>query len=79
VVSSKFACSVCDGETFVSCEYRAPTASCRALECTNCHAITLDEEVARTAKERQSVREMVAVRARIHCDEHVSDEHSVLS
>ena len=67
-MASKLVCDVCLGETFVLCEYLAPRASFSALECTKCRAITLDEDLARTPEERESVREMLAARARIHCD-----------
>ena len=67
-MASKLVCEVCLGETFVLCEYVAPRASFGALECTKCRAITLDEDLARTPEERESVREMLAARAKIYCD-----------
>ena len=67
-MGSKMVCSVCSGTTFSSCEYQAPGGTLPALECAKCHAITLDEGLARTAEERESVREMVAARAQIYRD-----------
>jgi hypothetical protein len=67
-MASKMVCNVCAGETFALCEYQAPGGNFPALECTKCRAITLDEALARTAEERESVREMVAERARIYRD-----------
>jgi len=72
-MASKLVCDVCLGETFVLCQYLAPRASFSALECTKCRAITLDEDLARTPEERESVREMLAARARIYCDGQVRD------
>lgn len=67
-MASKMVCDVCLGETFSFCEYQAPGGSFPALECTRCCAITLDESLARTPEERDSVREMLAARARNYCD-----------
>ena len=67
-MGSKMVCSVCSGTTFALCEYQAPGGTLPALECTKCHAITLDEALARTAEERDSVREMLAARAQIYRD-----------
>jgi hypothetical protein len=75
----KFTCSVCRGRWFALCRYMTRTASCPALECANCHAITLDENVAASAKECESVREMVAARARIYCDGEIERLHSAIS
>jgi hypothetical protein len=74
LMTTKFTCSVCGGASFESCDYMARTVSCPALQCSNCRAITLDEDVARSHEERESVREMVAIRARIHCDVQSSSE-----
>jgi hypothetical protein len=67
-MASKMVCGVCAGTTFALCEYQAPGRSFPALECRKCRAITLDELLARTPEERESVREMVATRARIYLD-----------
>jgi hypothetical protein len=65
---SKLGCNVCLGDIFLLCEYQAPRANFSALECTRCRAITLDERLARTPEQRESVREMVAARAQISRD-----------
>ena len=59
-------CEICGWTLFRSAEYRA----CRgqtapAFECTQCGAITLDEAAAQSAKERDSVKTAIAVRAEI--------------
>ncbi len=63
-VDSVMCCTVCFGQSFVAIEYvtkesvRAP-----ALRCLRCEAIHLDEAVARSDEERESVRLAKAERA----------------
>ncbi len=63
-VDSVMCCTVCFGQSFVAIEYvtkesvRAP-----ALRCLRCDAIHLDEAVARSNEERESVRLAKAERA----------------
>jgi hypothetical protein len=56
-------CPICEGETFVPIDYKAPTFRAPALECASCRAILLDEDAARSDRERHSVRLAAKVRA----------------
>jgi transcription elongation factor Elf1 len=71
-MASNVNCDVCGGDTFSVCDYVTREATCPALECAKCGAITLDEEVARSSDERESVREMLAARARILVDAEIA-------
>jgi hypothetical protein len=75
-LESQFNCNVCGGEMFSRCDYMTRAAACPALECEVCRAITLDEDVARTPGERESVRGMLAIRARIHADACIADDRA---
>jgi hypothetical protein len=65
-VQGVLCCTVCGGHGFVAVEYvtkeaiRAP-----ALKCLLCNAIHLDEAVARSSEERESVRLAKAERAAV--------------
>lgn len=56
-------CSVCQGESFIASEYILDDRRAPAVECTRCHALDLDEAMARSQEERDSVRLAVAARA----------------
>ncbi len=56
-------CDVCGSESLTATEYCAGSVRAPAMECTRCHAIVLDEAVATSDQERDSVRMAVAVRA----------------
>jgi hypothetical protein len=55
-------CNVCGGSRFLSTEYNTGSKRAPALECTKCHALVLDQAVARTDEERESVKMAVALR-----------------
>ncbi len=55
-------CTVCGGDRFVSTEYRAGSVEAPALECLTCGAVVLEEAVARTEEERESVKMAIALR-----------------
>lgn len=60
-------CTVCSGTRFVSAEYNTGEAHrsrpAPALECVTCHAVFLEEGIARTEEERASVKIAIALRA----------------
>jgi hypothetical protein len=60
-------CSVCRGASFVASEYKMEGVMAPALECTYCHALNLDETVARSQEDLDSVRMAVAARAASSC------------
>jgi hypothetical protein len=60
-------CSVCRGERFIESEYKMDGVQAPALECTRCHALNLDETVARSKADIDSVRLAVAARAASSC------------
>ena len=62
-VRTDMQCSVCRGEHFVASQYKLDGAYAPALECTRCHALNLDEAVARSKEDLDSVRMAVAARA----------------
>src|SRR5437868_5779201 len=55
-------CRVCGHDGLGEAEYRTGTVRAPALECKRCHAIQLDEGIATSAEERDSVRRAVAAR-----------------
>jgi hypothetical protein len=55
-------CEVCGWDAFVAAEYASEVGRAPALECARCSALTLDERVATTEAERESVRLAKAVR-----------------
>lgn len=59
------ACANCGCDTFIPSEYRLPAGGARALECTRCRTLVLDESAATSEDERQMVRHAMAVRAAI--------------
>lgn len=61
-------CSVCRGEQFVATEYKMDGAAAPALECVRCRALNLDETVARSKEDLDSVRMAVAARAASACE-----------
>jgi hypothetical protein len=62
-------CTVCGGSHFTATEYNTGDGAHRltapALECTKCKAIVLEEHVARTKEERESVKTAIAMRSAI--------------
>jgi hypothetical protein len=56
-------CDICGGSTFVAAEYRAEGVVAPARECAQCKALVLDEAVATSQEERDSVRIAAAARA----------------
>ncbi len=62
-------CTVCGGTHFTATEYNTGDGAHRvaapALECTKCKAIVLEEHVARTKEERESVKMAIAMRSAI--------------
>jgi hypothetical protein len=62
-------CTVCGGSHFTATEYNTGDGAHRvaapALECTKCKAIVLEEHVARTKEERESVKMAIAMRSAI--------------
>ena len=62
-------CTVCGGTHFTATEYNTGDGARRvaapALECTRCKAIVLEEHVARTKEERESVKMAIAMRSAI--------------
>jgi hypothetical protein len=58
-------CGVCGGTKFVSTEYKTGEMNAPALECSTCLAIVLEECVARTEEERESVKTAIALRAAV--------------
>jgi|HubBroStandDraft_2_1064218.scaffolds.fasta_scaffold154087_2 hypothetical protein len=62
-------CTVCGGSHFTATEYNTGDGARRvaapALECTKCKAIVLEEHVARTKEERESVKMAIAMRSAI--------------
>jgi hypothetical protein len=62
-------CTVCGGSHFAATEYNTGDGAHRvaapALECTKCKAIVLEEHVARTQEERESVKMAIAMRSAI--------------
>lgn len=58
-------CNVCGHGRFVSTEYNTGDLRAPALECASCHTLVLEEGVARTEKERESVRMAIALRAAV--------------
>lgn len=56
-------CNICGCESLTATEYCAGSVRAPAMECSQCHAIVLDESVATSDEERDSVRMAVAVRA----------------
>ncbi len=56
-------CSVCRGDQFVASEYKMEGVQAPALECKRCRALNLDESVARSKEDLDSVRMAVAARA----------------
>jgi hypothetical protein len=63
-------CNVCGGSEFIAAEYKSEDFLAPALECASCHALCLDEEVARSTAERDSVRLAVATRAALSVTPH---------
>jgi hypothetical protein len=72
-------CSVCGGDQFVVTQYKMDGGQAPALECTRCHALTLDEAVARTKEDLESVRTAVAARAASVSDDSSEPDESPLS
>ncbi len=58
-------CCVCGGGRFVATEYKTGKMSAPAMECVNCLAIILEEGLARTEEERESVKLAIAMRAAV--------------
>src|SRR5579872_4702071 len=59
-----FRCTVCGGEVLIAAEYvTQSTVRVPALRCAGCEALHLDEAIARSAEERESVRLAKAERA----------------
>jgi hypothetical protein len=62
-------CTVCGGSHFTATEYNTGDGAHRvaapALECTKCKALFLEEHVARTKEERESVKMAIAMRSAI--------------
>jgi hypothetical protein len=58
-------CTVCGGTRFVATEYKTGDRRAPALECSQCLAIVLEEGVARTNEERESVKIAIALRAAV--------------
>ena len=56
-------CSVCGGDQFVASQYKMESGFAPALECTRCRALNLDEAVAHSKQDLDSVRMAVAARA----------------
>jgi hypothetical protein len=56
-------CRTCGGVRFVPTEHKTKEASVPALECVECHALNLQENVANSEKKRDTVREGKAARA----------------
>ena len=57
-------CKVCEGSVFAAAEYRTlpGRAAVPALECADCRALMLDESVASSPDERDSIRLAKAAR-----------------
>ncbi len=72
-------CHVCGGRRFVSTEYKMGTMHAPALACARCHAIVLEEAVARTEGERDSVRRAIALRKAVQDSASVRDESGVFA
>jgi hypothetical protein len=70
-------CGVCGQSRFVSTEYKVGSKRAPALECARCHAISLEEGLARTDGERESVRLAIALRQAIQEAWSVADESGV--
>jgi hypothetical protein len=77
-MGSKCYCEVCGGDAFLMCDYVTSSTTCPALRCVKCGAIMLDEEVARSSEERESVRELKAARARILADSEIGHSRGSL-
>ena len=58
-------CTVCGGTRFVATEYKTGEMTAPAMECASCLAIALEEGVARTEEERESVKIAIALRAAV--------------
>lgn len=58
-------CNVCGGADFVACDYRMGDVVAPALGCLRCKAIALDESLARTGEERESVKLAIAMRTAV--------------
>ncbi len=58
-------CTVCGGTRFVSSEYKTAEMTAPAMACATCMAIVLEEGVARTDEERESVKIAMALRAAV--------------
>jgi hypothetical protein len=56
-------CNICGGDRLTASEYRTGSVRAPAMECVACHAIVLDESLATSEQERDSVRLAVAARA----------------
>jgi len=56
-------CLVCGADRLVRQEYKSPIGQCPAAACEQCGALRLDETMAETDNERESVRTMRAARA----------------
>jgi hypothetical protein len=67
-------CNVCGGSRFVAIEYRMGDMGAPAMECVKCRAIVLEEGVARTKEERESVKIAIAMRAAVQDMPPASDE-----
>jgi hypothetical protein len=55
-------CKVCGHDELFETEYRTGKLTAPALECAKCHALDLDERVAKSDEDRDSVRRAVAAR-----------------
>lgn len=55
-------CRVCGHDGMGETEYRTGSVRAPALECRRCHAIQLDERVAKSEQERDSVRRALVAR-----------------
>ncbi len=64
-------CRVCEGRHFAAAEYvsRPGLKAVPALECADCRALTLDESVASSADERDSIRLAKAARCALSGDQ----------
>ncbi len=71
-------CTVCGGTRFVATEYNTGDGRTRvpapALECVKCLAIVLEEGVARSDEERESVKMAIAMRAAVQDAPPVQDD-----
>ena len=55
-------CALCGATQFVAAEYKLDSGWAPALQCANCGALELDEALARSEEERESVRLAKAAR-----------------